>query len=129
MQQLEKILEEIDDEIEKERAICEGIVDTPGWRLYEKTMGRVKEIIQGHMDDIPENTAGKNSWVPVEERLPEDAEDVIATTENGEEITLAWYCGEDWRSAIDGDSINVIAWMPLPEPYREDEVEKDEENM
>ena len=71
MQQLEKILEEIDNEIEKERAICEGIVDTPGWRLYEKTMGRVKEIIQGHMDDIPENTAGKNSWVPVEERPPE----------------------------------------------------------
>lgn len=36
MQELEKILEEIDKEIAKERAICEDLEDTPGWRLYEK---------------------------------------------------------------------------------------------
>ena len=36
MQELEKILEEIDKEIAKERVICEDLEDTPGWRLYEK---------------------------------------------------------------------------------------------
>ena len=51
MQELEKILEEIDEEIEKERAICEDIEDTPGWGLYEKTMKRAKDIIRNHMND------------------------------------------------------------------------------
>ena len=50
MQELEKILKEIDDEIEKERAICEDIEDTPGFRLYEKTMKIAKDIIRKHMD-------------------------------------------------------------------------------
>lgn len=119
MQQLEKILEEIDNEIEKERAICEGIVDTPGWRLYEKTMGRVKEIIQGHMDDIPENTAGKNSWVPVEERLPEDGTYLCALSGElvGQEESFTGMC---WiENGIWDEPDCVIAWMPLPEPYRE----------
>lgn len=77
-----------------------------------------RRIIRSHMDDIPESNTRENGWIPVEERLPEDAADVIVTTENSEEITLAWCDGDDWMSAIDGDHINVIAWMPLPEPYR-----------
>lgn len=106
MQQLEKILEEIKQEKFKhwdssERLATDKLI---GWCFDKCT-----DIIRKHMGE---------SWIPVKERLPEDAEDVIATTENGEEITLAWYGGDDWRSAIDGDSINVIAWRPLPEPYR-----------
>ena len=87
-------------------------------RLRERLKG--DEIIRRNLSGKDTNVPANAGWIPVGERLPEDAEDVIATTENGEEITLAWYGGDDWRSAIDGDSINVIAWMPLPEPYREE---------
>lgn len=89
---------------------------------YYRAIGtrKVEEIIRRRLSGKDTDISANTGWIPVEERLPEDAEDVIATTENGEEITLAWYGGDDWRSAIDGDSINVIAWMPLPKPYREE---------
>ena len=58
MQELEKILEEIEQEIEKERTMCEDIEDTPGWRLYEKTMQMAKHIIHKHLsrENDPEIT-------------------------------------------------------------------------
>lgn len=49
MQEVEKILEEIDDEIEKQRVICDDIDGTPGWRIYEKAMKRAKDIIRKHL--------------------------------------------------------------------------------
>lgn len=100
-------LNEILEEIEEEQRSYEA---DHAWN-YARGLEYAANIIRKHMND---------GWISVDDRLPEDAEDVIATTENGEEITLAWYGGDDWRSAIDGDSINVIAWMPLPEPYREE---------
>ena len=51
MQELEKILEEIDEEIEKERAICKDLEGTSRWRVYEKAMKIAKDIISKHMND------------------------------------------------------------------------------
>ena len=51
MNVLEKILEEIDREICKQREICNEVLYTPGYRLYEKTMNVAKEIVKRHMDD------------------------------------------------------------------------------
>lgn len=85
---------------------------------YYRAIGtrKAEEIIRKHMND---------GWIPVEERLPENAEDVIATLANGEGITLAWYDNDDWLSSIDADHIDVIAWMPLPEPYRPEKARKE----
>lgn len=95
------------------------------WEAYDR-LGAYEEIgiEPEEIQELKERDAvkgilrNKGGWISVEERLPEDAADVIVTTENREEITLAWCDGDDWMSAIDGDHINVIAWMPLPEPYR-----------
>lgn len=132
MQELNKILEEMDDEIEKQRAICEDIKDTSGWALYEKTMNRAKDIIRKHMND---------GWVPVDERLPEDeAKKYIDEELNG--IGYLYPCLLTYKSPIT-EQIHVvkfyydiydhwfvnaredvcekdrcIAWRPLPEPYR-----------
>ena len=51
MQKLKKIIEELDAEIEKERAICKDIENTPGWRLYEMSMQMAKDIIQKHIEE------------------------------------------------------------------------------
>lgn len=62
-------------------------------------------------------------WIPVSERLPEDG--TYITTFDGELVgqkePFTGPCGfEDGK--WDEDDC-VIAWMPLPEPYRESEVE------
>lgn len=61
-------------------------------------------------------------WVPVNERLPEEPLDglpeYLVTIEGATVATVLGYCGngEWWR---DGNYYNVVAWMPLPDAYRE----------
>lgn len=97
-------------------------------------------------DDCPlEDVEPVQKWIPVSERVPEDG-DVrfyMCVVENHEE-DLPMFCQyeEDrgfgfWRDYYDADTLGfvdsefhtneelgyekVVAWMPLPEPYRESE--------
>lgn len=56
-------------------------------------------------------------WVPVSERLPIPPTFCLVTTDgsHGDVIDIALYMSDGWHKASE-----VIAWMPLPEPYRED---------
>lgn len=111
MQNLEKILEEIDREIEERRK-------DPEMRDVDICYGlnRAKEIIRRHMND---------GWIPAEERLPEEPKEnpefdnkplELYLVDIGESYPLrAFWNGKQFA---DGWSIlKVIAWMPLPEPY------------
>lgn len=132
MQELEKILEEIED-----------LQDISGWNL--QAFQGILEIIHKHMN---------GGWIPVERELPPNAKHkgafcpkVRVMTKFGE--TYGWYnpdC-ESWYilvwfmteryldSEIDfergdkpkivrlPDEVNdtkhiLVAWRPLPEPYR-----------
>ena len=69
-------------------------------------------------------------WVPTSERLPELKEDVLASLKNGrlfvcclykyESTCEYWWIGEE---EIHFRFDEVAAWMPLPEPYREESEE------
>ena len=56
-------------------------------------------------------------WIPCSERLPFDAGYYLTTTTYNEVFCDYWNLNEWNRTG------QVIAWMPLPEPYREDENE------
>lgn len=61
----------------------------------------------------------ENGWIPVSERLPEDG--TYITTLDGElvgqEEPFTGMCGIENGKWDEEDC--VIAWMPLPEPYKE----------
>lgn len=58
----------------------------------------------------------KEEWIPVSERLPEkNVKDYLACCEDGYVATIMYDNGS-WL--INGN--NVIAWMPLPEPYKKE---------
>lgn len=59
----------------------------------------------------------KHRWIPVEERLPEDGNAVLCT--DGSHIYLTEYDAD--LDAAFGDMDEITAWMPLPEPYRQEE--------
>lgn len=70
----------------------------------------------------------KSQWIPVTDKLPEIPQNVIATrrTKNGAvRVIKASYIPSDdegvWVSECGTDATGVIAWMPMPEPYKEDE--------
>ena len=120
MQELEKILEEIDN--------LRGLVggeDNYINMYVKKTWGdcldMVQDIIRKHIND---------GWIPVEERLPEVDEDTEETIEDddcpeyivtirgaSESTTLKYNPDGSWFDE-NGYVYDVIAWRPLPEPYR-----------
>ena len=123
MQELEKILEEI----EHQERICLEIDNSDEFNAGALDMAiSIKEIIRKHIND---------GWIPVQDKLPEDDVDVLIAyadidDENYTDICITTYgyayLGgnkldfKEWRSPFEyfRSNYKVIAWRPLPEPYR-----------
>lgn len=67
----------------------------------------------------------ETQWIPVSERLPKKPErgenGYIVQKKRVAEPFSAYWDGERWTNEDDDVVDGVMAWMPLPEPYREDE--------
>ena len=115
MQELEKILEEI--ELEKKNALL-SIEHTTGYKAGALNMANtIKDIIRKHMND---------GWIPVEERLPEKPENGYQEPEYNVMIkdaiiptTLKFTSKGKWKDDL-GQEYEIIAWRPLPEPYHQE---------
>ena len=94
MQELKKILEEIENESER----------------YRKAVG----------------TDMNDGWIPVEERLPEEPKENPVFEDKPLELYLVDMGGSyplrafwNGKRFTDGwSTLKVIAWRPLPEPYK-----------
>lgn len=67
-------------------------------------------------------------WIPVSERLPEETGTYITTLDyekHGLAVGQRYYHGEQ----IGWDDECVIAWMPLPAPYKVESEENEKGNM
>ena len=91
---------------------------------YEDTGLEPAEVLQ-----LKKNAV---QWIPVTERLPESGKYVLMSFENftlpaigryevNDEGDGAWYLGDnDEGDTCCSVGLFVNAWMPLPEPYREE---------
>lgn len=68
----------------------------------------------------------KSDWIPVSERLPEKSDVYLATfLEEGKRYVERFYYSDfmGWMMPVawqdEGRIENIIAWQPLPEPYKE----------
>mgnify|MGYP002560156451 FL=1 len=100
---------------------------------YEKVsvIGNVLEDTKGNR--LESHTVSESGWNPVTERLPENDDYVLMSFEKFPLVSTGYYVGNketggNWYLAnwIDeytclANDLFVNAWMPLPEPYREDE--------
>ena len=84
--------------------------------------GKYVQVVDvGDIKELPSVTPKKDGWIPCSERLPENDEDVLAT--NGIGINICWIDTDDHKWRLRNDDYimdSVIAWMPLPEPYKEE---------
>lgn len=104
------------------------------------------EFIHAKLDELAEEIGElvNNQWIPVEERLPEEHDSIYAkykgtpewrrymfekTSEyvlvtlnfkDGNIITFARTVDGEWKKETSFLGRVVIAWMPFPEPYKED---------
>ena len=70
------------------------------------------------IDAIP--SADRPKWIPLNAkgREPEDNGEYLLQLSDGF-ITATYYDGKDWE--LWADAGEPVAWMPLPEPYKESE--------
>lgn len=66
-------------------------------------------------------------WIPVSERLPKkpeidgDSDGYIVQTRRVAQPFIGYWDGREWTDEEVDVVDEVIAWMPLPQPYREGE--------
>ena len=71
---------------------------------------------------LDELSSEEPQWIPCSEKLPEDDMSKVVTLANGN-AEVGYYSNGDWWCVGDKFTLEnqtVIAWMPLPKPYRGD---------
>ena len=112
------VLEKILEEIKKEKNSYEA---DHAWN-YSKGLEHAEEIIRSHMGEV-EN----DGWIPVSERLPEvpegteddDCPEFNVTIKGANKATTLKYTPDGTWFDDSGEVYKVVAWKPLPEPYKE----------
>lgn len=70
-------------------------------------------------------------WIPCSERLPKkpeidgDSDCYIVQTRHVAQPFIGYWDGREWTDEEVDVVDEVIAWMPLPEPYKESDYETD----
>ena len=99
--------------------LCYGIACKDCSMCTEDGGCRVEEWI----DKFP-SADRQQEWIPCSERLPKENTEVLMSLEWG--IDIGEHRNGDWHSEWINhyDDGNVLAWMPLPEPWKgvDDEV-------
>lgn len=110
--------------------LCEDLLNR--WSIADT---RKEELIRQIMADIVTPIVVSqptiNNWIPCSERLPEDEQFVLTTYKTTDRIHVCQYHEDgsrnQWYSLNDmcrAHNNVVLAWMPLPEPYKAESEDK-----
>ena len=91
-----------------------------------KVLVKIAKILNVSTDYLLGIKDDNGKWIPCSERLPQNGTDVIAQFTSGSVTELRYAGNGIFQGIYDYSTKVIIAWMPLPEPYRE---VTDEENL
>lgn len=120
----------MDDLIRRQNVIdaintaCDGVISFDGYSVNEVASYFEDQILRVDAAQAKESCP-PSQWIPVTERLPEARRSVILSTKNWTGEGCYWKTTEHhviwkayrWNATYWDDE--VLAWMPLPEPYKE----------
>ena len=95
-------------------------------QLIFKAIAKIKELSKSAKSNSSESP---NNWIPININPPEGGKEYLIQTDTGYMCTCRWTnvnhfwtdLTTDWHWHIMDipQYSNVVAWMPLPEPYQE----------
>lgn len=117
----------VGDLISRQAAISEIMEDLKDRSLHDDP-ATPEDYAEGYDEGIRNAAAivlqmpSAQQWIPCSERLPEDDKDVLVT--DGEDFAVAYWRkdAQAWDDCLHGwcdlYGLDVVAWMPLPEPWK-----------
>ena len=98
-------------------------VATEAWKM--NLTARVETILNQFIDWIDEadTVEQEQRWIPCSERLPEENEGVLTQAQFKDDGKMAVSSRVDFNywTGWGTREINIVAWMPMPEPYKENQ--------
>lgn len=87
------------------------------WEKYHPTIAVDAMQYDAELRQLP-SVQPEQRWIPVTERLPDKPDMYTVTDSKGDVVRFVFYDNESsrnyWRRC-------AKAWMPLPEPFREED--------
>ena len=104
----------MDDLISRQAAIdavAEGL---------KRTFVEYRDVAEKMLNKVP-SAQPEPHWIPCSERLPEEGEVVLTQAKFKDDMKMAVSSRIDYNywTGWGTRDINIIAWMPLPKPYKE----------
>ena len=116
--QVEKCKDCIYNGTNKDKIICKECASA------EPSLKAIKQQIDEHWYLDAPSAESVQGWISCSERLPDVGVEVLTTTD-WSEVLIAWFRkGGSWETEsyiLENDEI--IAWMPLPKPYKGGDIE------
>ena len=89
-----------------------------------KEIRRMKQYLSSEKKLVKHGQMYGREWIPCSERLPKKSkvnsfDSYIVQCRHVMQPFSAYWDGIEWKDDADDAVDDVIAWMPLPEPYRE----------
>ena len=105
--------------------IIGGLQFTVGMFLFDPNTGETYTEPRNDMDKTTIDACKgaielleQTKWIPLSERLPKKGEQVLCCNNKSSVFTSAVTYASDGGYAYFGHHFDVIAWQPLPEPYK-----------
>jgi len=110
------VFEKIVEKLESEHERCINQYGVVGGNLSATEVKRCMEIVNQVAEEY------NNGWIACSERLPEESlNSVLGFDEYRERCCFVQYYGGRWILGNDIESVKIIAWQPLPEPFKSEE--------
>lgn len=118
-----------------EEVVTDAVKQLPSAEAKTKCIAQIKVDTEEIVRRIKEEYDITDEWIPVSERLPKQTDEYIVSVHYSRDCVWTdkfgytpttdggWYDPEDTKQNMVDWNKYIVAWMPLPKPYREENEE------